>query len=71
MFDRLASLDIFRTSWRIEVRVKRMWPSLSSGSNGSDGFKGYNLILLDDDYRHENADAPTFAIDMIGVLKDF
>lgn len=49
MFDQLASLDTSRTSWRIKVRVTRMWPSLSSGSNGSNTLYGYNLILLDDD----------------------
>lgn len=49
MFDQLTSLNTSRTSWRIKVRVTRMWPSLSSGSSGSDALKGYNLILLDDD----------------------
>ncbi|KAL1815490.1 hypothetical protein ACET3Z_018064 [Daucus carota] len=32
-----------------------MWPSMSSGSNGSDVLKGYNLILLDDDNSHIHA----------------
>lgn len=51
MYDQLSSLDISRTSWRIKVRVTRMWASVSAGSEGKDGLKGVNLILLDDDVR--------------------
>ncbi|XP_017227850.2 replication factor A protein 1 [Daucus carota subsp. sativus] len=32
-----------------------MWPSISNASTGSDGLKGYNLILLDDDDCHVHA----------------
>lgn len=49
MFDQLSSLDTSHSNWRIKVRVTRMWPSASAGSEGKDGFKGFNLILLDDD----------------------
>lgn len=48
MIDPLSSLDTFRTTWRIKVRVTRMWPSLSS-SDAGEPLKGYNLILLDED----------------------
>lgn len=44
----LSALDYSRTTWRIKVRVTRMWSSVSNGSNGYDGLRGYNLILLDD-----------------------
>ncbi|KAK1379095.1 hypothetical protein POM88_025839 [Heracleum sosnowskyi] len=32
-----------------------MWPSMSNASNGNQGLKGYNLILLDDDDCHVHA----------------
>ncbi|WOH00604.1 hypothetical protein DCAR_0519972 [Daucus carota subsp. sativus] len=56
MFDQLSSLSAAKTSWRIKVRVTRMWPSISNGSKGqSAGLKGYNMILLDDDNCHIHA----------------
>uniref|UniRef100_A0A161ZNE1 Replication protein A 70 kDa DNA-binding subunit B/D first OB fold domain-containing protein n=1 Tax=Daucus carota subsp. sativus TaxID=79200 RepID=A0A161ZNE1_DAUCS len=55
MFDQLSSLNTSRTNWRVKVRVTRMWPSGSKASNGNDGIKGYNLILLDDDNCHVHA----------------
>lgn len=51
MYDQLSSLDTSKTSWRIKVRVTRMWASVSAGSEGKEGLKGINLILLDDDVR--------------------
>ncbi|XP_074354066.1 uncharacterized protein LOC141692985 [Apium graveolens] len=41
-----------KTSWRIKVRLTRMWP----GFNDTTGdFKGLNLIFLDDDKTHIHA----------------
>ncbi|WOG82536.1 hypothetical protein DCAR_0101701 [Daucus carota subsp. sativus] len=50
MFDQILSLNKTKTSWRIKVRVTRMWPSVSTSSKGNRGLKGYNLVLLDDDF---------------------
>ncbi|KAL8096027.1 hypothetical protein AgCh_037114 [Apium graveolens] len=51
-FSRIASLTIDKTSWRIKVRLTRMWP----GFNDTTGdFKGLNLIFLDDDKTHIHA----------------
>lgn len=49
MYDQLCNLDTSKTTWRIKVRLTRMWPSVSSTSDANNGLKGYNLILLDDD----------------------
>lgn len=48
MFDQLSSLNTSKITWRINARITRMWPSGSNTAKGSDGIKGYNLILLDD-----------------------
>ena len=49
MFDQLSMLDTSRTTWKIKVRLTRMWPSVSSTSDANNGLKGYNFIFLDDD----------------------
>ncbi|KAK1367829.1 hypothetical protein POM88_033921 [Heracleum sosnowskyi] len=51
MFDQLSSLDTSRTTWKVMVRVTRMWPSVSSTNE----IKGYNFILLDDNNTHVQA----------------
>ncbi|XP_074373644.1 uncharacterized protein LOC141713993 [Apium graveolens] len=51
-FSRIVSLTTDKTSWRIKVRLTRLWP----GFNGTTGdFKGLNLIFLDDDKTHIHA----------------
>ncbi|XP_074373918.1 replication protein A 70 kDa DNA-binding subunit B-like [Apium graveolens] len=51
-FSRIAYLTTDKTSWRIKVRLTRMWP----GFNGTMGdFKGLNLTFLDDDKTHIHA----------------
>lgn len=45
-FDRITDLTSNRTNWKIKVRLTRLWKSINTST---DTFKGYNMILLDDD----------------------
>ncbi|KAL8134396.1 hypothetical protein AgCh_009430 [Apium graveolens] len=51
-FDRLSNLNKTSTKWKIKVRVIRMWANMTLETNS---WKGYNLILLDDDDNHVHA----------------
>lgn len=44
MFDNLESIDFMIDSWKIIVRITRMWPSTSRLTNK---FIGMNMIFLD------------------------
>lgn len=46
MYDPLTKLDKSKSTWRIKVRVMRMWPTQNSEKNK---FSGFNLILCDED----------------------
>ncbi|XP_074327620.1 replication factor A protein 1-like [Apium graveolens] len=48
MFDQLSFIDASGTTWKINARVTRMWPSISVADNGTETMIGYNLVLLDD-----------------------
>ncbi|XP_074374643.1 replication protein A 70 kDa DNA-binding subunit C-like [Apium graveolens] len=52
LFDHIENLQKNRTTWRLKVRVTRIWETISP-ENGS--IRGYNLILLDDDNSHVHA----------------
>ncbi|XP_074327802.1 uncharacterized protein LOC141665716 [Apium graveolens] len=53
MCDEISTLDTTRTSWKIKVRVTRMWPSNASATEMQrETLKGYNLIFLDEDNCH-------------------
>ncbi|XP_017228967.2 uncharacterized protein LOC108204162 [Daucus carota subsp. sativus] len=51
-FDRITDLTSNRTNWKIKVRLTRLWKSINTST---DTFKGYNMILLDDDKTHIHA----------------
>ncbi|XP_074356667.1 uncharacterized protein LOC141696422 [Apium graveolens] len=55
MYDSLSSIDSSRTTWKIKVRITRMWTSTSASKEEKDALKGYNLLLLDDDDFHMHA----------------
>ncbi|WOG93005.1 hypothetical protein DCAR_0312284 [Daucus carota subsp. sativus] len=48
MFNRLNSLQLSRTDWKIKIRVTRAWDSFSS----SHEFIGMNLIIIDEEDFH-------------------
>ncbi|XP_074328297.1 uncharacterized protein LOC141666203 [Apium graveolens] len=52
LFDHIKNLQKNRSTWRLKVRVTRIWETLSP-KNGS--VRDYNLILLDDDNSHVHA----------------
>ncbi|XP_074351530.1 uncharacterized protein LOC141690648 [Apium graveolens] len=52
LYDHIKNLQKNRTTWRLKVRVTRIWQTISS-ENGS--VRGYNLILMDDDNSHVHA----------------
>lgn len=45
-YDRLSVLAHNKTNWRIKIRLTRMWPGFDRVSGQ---FRGYNMILVDDD----------------------
>ncbi|KAL1823691.1 hypothetical protein ACET3Z_010469 [Daucus carota] len=45
-FDCISMLTSNKTDWKIKVRMTRLWKSINSKTGD---FKGYNMILLDDD----------------------
>lgn len=47
-YDQLANLNGTRTDWSADMRVTRMWPSILT-FGGKQDFKGYNLLLVDED----------------------
>ncbi|KAL1824227.1 hypothetical protein ACET3Z_011005 [Daucus carota] len=51
MFNRLNSLQLSRTDWKIKIRVTRAWDSFSS----SHEFIGMNLIIIDEEDYHIHA----------------
>ncbi|XP_063946048.1 replication protein A 70 kDa DNA-binding subunit B-like [Daucus carota subsp. sativus] len=51
-FDCISMLTSNKTDWKIKVRMTRLWKSINSKTGD---FKGYNMILLDDDKTHIHA----------------
>ena len=49
MFDNLESIDFMSDSWKIIVRITRMWPTFSKLN---DKFIGMNMIFLDSQVQH-------------------
>ncbi|KAK1376315.1 hypothetical protein POM88_032508 [Heracleum sosnowskyi] len=68
MFDKPASLDTSRTTWKIKARITRMSPYVSYSSDSKNALKGYNLILLDEDNYHIQAFA--YADNLKSISKD-
>ena len=47
-YDRLSALANNKTNWKVKVRLTRIWSGFDKNTGN---FKGYNMILLDDDVR--------------------
>ncbi|WOG82879.1 hypothetical protein DCAR_0102048 [Daucus carota subsp. sativus] len=63
-FDRISKLTCNKTSWTIKVRLTRLWKSINAITGD---FKGYNMILLDDDKTHIHAFA---GLDFVNEMDD-
>ena len=57
-----------KTDWKIKVRLTRLWKSINSTTGD---FKGYNMILLDDDVSISSFNTPTYMHSIFFKQHDF